>query len=74
MKYIFQFLITGLFMSLTVAAVAQNNINFTLKGLVKNSATNAPIQSANLRILGRKNTEFTTDSTGSFAYNLPLGK
>jgi outer membrane receptor protein involved in Fe transport len=74
MKYIFQFLITGLFMSLTVIASAQNNTNFTLKGLVKNSVTNAPIQSANVRILGRKNTEYTTDSTGSFAYNLPLGK
>jgi outer membrane receptor protein involved in Fe transport len=74
MKSIFQSLLMGLFISLSIVVSAQNSNTFSLKVIVKNNATNDLIQGANVRVLGRKNTEITTDSTGAFAYNLPNGK
>jgi TonB dependent receptor/CarboxypepD_reg-like domain/TonB-dependent Receptor Plug Domain len=74
MKFIRLFLIYGILMSLSAAATAQNTTKFIVKGIVKNAATNAPIEGANVKVLSRKNAERTTDSTGSFSYNLPSGK
>lgn len=45
---------------------------FTIAGLVINEKTEAPLDSANVRLIGSEGTnlEYTTDSTGKFSFNL----
>jgi outer membrane receptor protein involved in Fe transport len=73
MKIISPFIIIAFLMLCVGSIIAQTNNRFMLKGVVKNSVSNELIQGAKVRVLTKKNSDITTDSTGFFSFDLPIG-